>query len=119
MIEGRDVAEHNASSPVGSITLLFCDIVDFDQIVKQFEEDIVVILDEIFRRFDDLVQRWGCQKIETVGKQYVVAGGLKWTEMRIADKLKHIPYTHRVCELAKDMLKSMQNYRLPNNKEVQ
>ena len=36
----------------GEVTLLFCDIYQFDKLITSAHEDIVYILDEIFKVFD-------------------------------------------------------------------
>ncbi len=36
----------------GFVTLLFCDIYQFDKLISSANEDIVYILDEIFKVFD-------------------------------------------------------------------
>lgn len=41
------------------------------------KENIVNLLDNLFRGFDALCVSNGMQKIETVGKTYMAAGGLK------------------------------------------
>lgn len=40
------------SNDAGDVCILFCDIVDFDQIVKDYEENVIRYLDQIFRKFD-------------------------------------------------------------------
>ena len=81
-MNSRENSEQNVSADVGNITLLFCDIVDFDSIVREYEKDVIKILDSIFRNFDYLCNDWGCQKIETVSKQYVACSGLKWCPIK-------------------------------------
>ena len=48
----------------GEISVLFCDICDFDEIIKECKESVVEIMDEIFRIFDDICKKHGIQKIE-------------------------------------------------------
>ncbi|HVT11489.1 MAG TPA: adenylate/guanylate cyclase domain-containing protein [Fimbriimonadaceae bacterium] len=58
-------------------SVLFADIVDFTPFASSRDADEVVgFLDEVFTRFDDLVQRRGLEKIKTVGDAYMVAGGV-------------------------------------------
>jgi len=106
------------SDDAGLITLLFCDIADFDQIVKDQQDDIVRILDEIFRKFDGLSEKHGCQKVETVGKTYMAASGLKWCESDLPKEKRVISGTTRVVSLAKDMISEMSSYKLPGDREI-
>ena len=34
------------------VAVLFCDIIDFDQLIKNEQSNVVDILDKLFRRFD-------------------------------------------------------------------
>lgn len=42
----------------------------------------------MFRAFDTLCVHFGCQKIETVGKTYMVAAGIKDVENKLPDKMR-------------------------------
>lgn len=52
------------SEEIPDVSILFCDIYDFDKIIAAENERIVQILDNIFRHFDSLCQTHGVQKIE-------------------------------------------------------
>ena len=59
------------------VTVLFADIVDFTPLSDRMAPDqVVTLLDEIFRRFDALAESLGLEKIKTIGDAYMVAGGL-------------------------------------------
>lgn len=51
------------------------------------DEKIVSLLDNLFREFDELTFSYGLQKIETVGKTYMAAGGLKAVERNLSKKI--------------------------------
>ena len=60
-----------------SITVLFADIVDFTKLFKDVSpQGIVSFLNELFVRFDDLVEKYGLEKIKTIGDAYMVAAGI-------------------------------------------
>ena len=88
------------------VTILFCDIADFDDVVKKNEGGVVYLLDKIFRKFDDHCVMRGVQKIETVGKTYMAAAGLKYAE---SGEHKLNP-TMRVLKMAKDMMDTIRDY---------
>jgi hypothetical protein len=46
------------------VTILFCDIYDFDKIMKIENKRIVEMLDNLFRIYDNLCITHGVQKIE-------------------------------------------------------
>lgn len=53
-IDNFEVTDYKIGEDVGDITVLFCDIADFDKVIKDNENDIVRILDSVFRKFDEL-----------------------------------------------------------------
>ncbi|MDB6027842.1 MAG: adenylate/guanylate cyclase [Verrucomicrobiales bacterium] len=58
-------------------TVLFADIVGFTQMAAQVSPaELVQTLNEIFSGFDRLVERFGLEKIKTIGDAYMVVGGL-------------------------------------------
>jgi class 3 adenylate cyclase len=59
------------------VTVLFADIVDFTRRSRQISPaQVVQALNELFSAFDRLAQRYGLEKIKTIGDAYMVAGGL-------------------------------------------
>ena len=71
MKDGETIADvHEAS-------VLFADIKGFTALASERNaEDVVRILDRIFREFDDLAHRHGLEKIKTIGDAYMAAAGL-------------------------------------------
>ena len=58
-------------------TVLFADIVGFTPLAQILPPaDAVVLLDRIFAGWDELADRYGVEKIKTIGDAYMVAGGL-------------------------------------------
>jgi len=92
------------------ITILFCDIADFDDVVRKNENKVVYLLDKIFRKFDDLCRVHGIQKIETVGKTYMCAAGLKAVELNLPQELTSLHHTLRTVNIAKDMMSHIKEY---------
>ncbi len=59
------------------VTVLFADIVRFTPLADELPpEEVVALLDRVFSSFDVLTQRYGLEKIKTIGDAYMVAGGL-------------------------------------------
>ncbi len=60
-----------------SVTVLFADIVDFTPLSSQLRpNELVALLNNIFSTFDTLAERYGLEKIKTIGDAYMVVGGL-------------------------------------------
>ena len=59
------------------VTVVFADIVDFTKLSTLLPpKDLVAKLNQIFSRFDTLVDKYGLEKIKTIGDAYMVACGL-------------------------------------------
>ncbi|MCW5921195.1 MAG: hypothetical protein KIS77_02550 [Saprospiraceae bacterium] len=58
-------------------SVLFADFVGFSKIAEQLNpQDLVSELDTAFKAFDDIIARYGLEKIKTIGDAYMCAGGL-------------------------------------------
>jgi class 3 adenylate cyclase len=59
------------------VTVLFADIVDFTRLTAHDDPaDMVGLLNNIFTDLDGLAQKYGLEKIKTIGDAYMVAGGI-------------------------------------------
>jgi adenylate cyclase len=59
------------------VSVLFADITGFTPAAERLAaEEVVVLLNEIFTAFDELVARHGVEKIKTIGDGYLVAAGI-------------------------------------------
>jgi adenylate cyclase len=58
-------------------TILFADVVDFTPLSERLPAaEVVGMLDQLFSRFDALVERHGLEKVKTVGDCYMAAAGV-------------------------------------------
>lgn len=59
------------------VTLLFADIVEFTRISGELSAaELVTVLNDVFSVFDALVDRYGLEKVKTIGDAYMVVGGM-------------------------------------------
>lgn len=59
------------------VTVMFADITNFTQLTEQMAPNqMVVLLNEIFSWFDSMTDKYGLEKIKTIGDAYMVVGGL-------------------------------------------
>jgi len=59
------------------VTLLFADIVEFTRLSSTMApHELVGMLNEVFTVFDGLVDRYGLEKVKTIGDAYMVVGGM-------------------------------------------
>jgi len=62
---------------VDHVSVLFADLVDSTPLSQRLSPtELVVFLDGIFTKFDDLADELGLEKIKTIGDAYMVVGGL-------------------------------------------
>jgi guanylate cyclase len=69
---GRTIATYHAEA-----SILFADLVGFTPMSAGMSPvELVELLNEVFSDFDDLVERYGLEKIKTIGDCYMVAAGV-------------------------------------------
>ncbi len=68
---------HTIADDFAAASILFADVVDFTPLAQRLPPaDTVGILDQLFSRFDVLVERHGLEKIKTIGDCYMAAAGV-------------------------------------------
>ena len=59
------------------VTVMFADIVNFTRLAEDMApRQVFALLNRMFSEFDALAERFGLEKIKTIGDAYMVAGGL-------------------------------------------
>ena len=77
------------------VTVMFADIVNFTRVAEGLTpQQVFAMLNRIFSSFDELAEKYGMEKIKTIGDAYMVAGGLN---SEFAD------YTAAIADMATDM----------------
>ena len=85
-----------------NVSVLFADIVNFTTLSQRITaEELVAGLDRIFTSFDALAEKYGLEKIKTIGDAYMVVSGAP--EPR-AD------YAQAMAEMALEMLEAMKEF---------
>ena len=81
-------AEQPIADGFADATVMFADIVNFTQVATHLTPDQVFsMLNEVFSAFDELAERFGLEKIKTIGDAYMVAGGLNNANGRHAEAI--------------------------------
>jgi len=81
------------------VTLMFADIVEFTRLSASMSpQELVGVLNEVFTVFDGLVDRYGLEKVKTIGDAYMVVGGM-------TDRSDD--HTTRVTDMALDLADSV------------
>jgi adenylate cyclase len=62
---------------ISAASILFADVVDFTPLSERLPPaEVVGVLDHLFSHFDVLAERYGLEKIKTIGDCYMVAAGV-------------------------------------------
>src|SRR5204862_1473958 len=70
--ETRTIADQFSSA-----SILFADVVDFTPLAERLPPaEVVGVLDHLFSHFDELAERYGLEKIKTIGDCYMAAAGV-------------------------------------------
>ena len=82
-------------------SILFADVADFTRMSGRLSPaEVVGVLDRLFRHFDTLAEKYGVEKIKTIGDCYMVAAGVPTPRPDHAKAL---------ARLALDMLEAMRS----------
>jgi class 3 adenylate cyclase len=59
------------------VTVMFADIQGFTKIAEKMDTEVLIDeLDKLFSTFDSVVEKYGVEKIKTIGDGYMCAGGI-------------------------------------------
>jgi guanylate cyclase len=79
----RSIADRLKTAPgtiadqFAAASILFSDVVDFTPLAERLRPtEVVGLLDHLFTHFDELAERYGVEKIKTIGDAYMVAAGV-------------------------------------------
>ena len=93
-----------------NISVLFADIVDFTRMSNSMTpKEIVNFLNELFVLYDDLVEKYGLEKIKTIGDAYMVGAGIPVPMENHAEQ---------ILEFSIDMLKVTHEYNQKHNQNI-
>lgn len=68
--------EQRIADRYDSVTIMFADLVDFTRIsAGMAPDDLIDLLSQVFSRFDELTEKYGVEKIKTIGDAYMVVSG--------------------------------------------
>ena len=92
-------------------TVLFADIVGFTKLSQQITPtELINLLNTIFSAFDRLAERWGLEKIKTIGDAYMAVAGL-------ADG--HSRHAESMAGFALDILGAMEGISAESGRQLQ
>jgi adenylate cyclase len=97
--------DENIAEEYEATSVLFADIVNFTPISARFDSHKVVdMLNEIFSRFDELVDKYGVEKIQVAGDGYMAAAGVPLPRPDHATVLVRLAFDMLECVKSEDFL---------------
>jgi class 3 adenylate cyclase len=88
-------SEETIADGFADVSVMFADIVNFTQVAANMTPgQVFSMLNGIFSAFDDMAEKYGLEKIKTIGDAYMVAGGLN---------TENADYTAAIADLALEM----------------
>ncbi len=77
------------------VTVMFADLVNFTELTESLSpEQMVGLLNTVFSGFDEMCEKYGLEKIKTIGDAYMAVGGLNRSSTN---------YTNDIADLALEM----------------
>ncbi|HEX9391801.1 MAG TPA: adenylate/guanylate cyclase domain-containing protein [Usitatibacteraceae bacterium] len=113
--------ETNIADGHADVTVMFADIVDFTHMSEEMSpNETVHLLNDIFSEFDNLAERYGIEKIKTVGDAYMAAGGLRGRSGVGAggDTGIGLNYVDAMADISLEMLAFVSRYVAPNGQRL-
>ena len=113
--------ETNIADGHADVTVMFADIVDFTHMSEEMSpNETVHLLNDIFSEFDNLAEKYGIEKIKTVGDAYMAAGGLRGRSGIGAggDTGSALHYVDAMADISLDMLDFVSRYVAPNGQRL-
>jgi adenylate cyclase len=93
------------------VTILFADIVGFTPLSSRLPPiELVIFLNQIFSTFDRLAEKYGLEKIKTIGDAYMVVGGLP---------LPKIDHAEAIAEMALSMQQAIAKLQADTGEQFQ
>ncbi|XP_076171822.1 soluble guanylate cyclase 89Da-like [Ptiloglossa arizonensis] len=93
-----------------SITVLFCELCDFDYSTIEGAMDIVSSMNAVFSCFDSLMDEFNVYKVETVGRVYMAASGAP-------DRTE--THAQNIANVSLQLIKHVQSLKLPSGLDIQ
>jgi len=94
-----------------AVSILFADVVGFTPLSTQVEpEEMVNLLNEIYTHFDNVVDRYGLEKIRTMGDGYMVASGAPTARP---------DHAHALAAAALEMMSFLDTWQSPYAREFE
>ncbi|MDJ0518729.1 MAG: adenylate/guanylate cyclase domain-containing protein [Trichodesmium sp. MO_231.B1] len=103
--------EKTIADSFSEVTVLFGDLVGFTKLSANLSPaELVELLNMIFSRFDELAEKYGLEKIKTIGDAYMIVGGLPTPREDHAEAIAEmaLDMLHQIKEISEQQGKPLQ-----------
>jgi hypothetical protein len=103
-----------------NVTVLKCEIDNFDEIISAYSLDkgLIDLLESFQSGFDLLCDQYGVEKVEQVAKNFTVCAGLKMCDNRIDQRLLGIHHSVRIVDFALALKSFVSTKSLKNGRKM-
>jgi len=104
--------ESNIAQGHADVTVMFADIVGFTKMTEELAPvETVKILNDVFSMFDEIADKYGVEKIKTIGDAYMAAAGVETGAQ--------VHYADAVANMALEMLGRVHEYRQRSGENIE
>jgi adenylate cyclase len=104
--------ESNIAQGHADVTVMFADIVGFTKMTEELSPvETVKILNDVFSMFDEIADKFGVEKIKTIGDAYMAAAGV--------ESGAQIHYADAIANMALEMLERVHEYRMRTGETIE
>jgi len=104
--------ESNIAQGHADVTVMFADIVGFTKMTEELSPvETVKILNDVFSMFDEIADKYGVEKIKTIGDAYMAAAGVETGAQ--------VHYADAVANMAIEMLERVHEYRQRSGENIE
>jgi adenylate cyclase len=104
--------ESNIAQGHADVSVMFADIVGFTKMTEELSPvETVKILNDVFSMFDEIADKFGVEKIKTIGDAYMAAAGV--------EAGAQVHYADAVAGMALEMLERVHEYRQRTGERIE
>jgi len=93
-------------------TIFFCDVVNYSSLRDKLSPvEVMKLLNEIYSSFDEIVEKYGIYKVETIGDSYMAVAGA-------TDKMYPQESAEKIALLAIDVVKCVENFKSSDEDKI-
>lgn len=103
--------ERAIADSASDVTVLFADIVGFTKLSARISAtELVKMLNNVFLAFDEIAERYGLEKLKTIGDAYLVVGGVP---------ISRCDHAEAIASMALDMMTALRSMKFSQTDAIE